>query len=184
MFDRVPGHTCVKRLNYQLADAFNFESDFEHAETVIFSCGVNDLARYGQTAYSLADIVCPRLVSCCKRYKNTNFVFSSLTFTRDRWLNDEIDRFNLILRDLARDIPNLAFFDAHGLVSQLRAFTVWEREDRHGIHLCFDVMRAVARGLVNCVGKLAGSYLRHHKNYEWLYYAPTGFNQHLSRALF
>ena len=116
----------------------NHEAEFENAKNVVFSCGINDLARYGKTANSLADSFCPRLIDCCQKYKNTNFVFSSLTLTRDKWLNDEINRFNWIMVDLARDIPNLSFFNSHGLIKLINPDIVWERDDRHG-NICVKI---------------------------------------------
>ena len=53
IFENAPGHTCVKRVNYQLVDAFGYEPEFKYAKCVIISCGINDLARYGKTASSL-----------------------------------------------------------------------------------------------------------------------------------
>ena len=170
LFDQIPGHSCVKRVNYQLADALAFESEFKHAKSVVISCGINDLARYGKSARSLADIFCPRFIDTVRRNKATEFVFCSLTLTRNKWLNDEITEFNHIMFDLARDIPNLSYFDADRLIRRLDPYTVWERNDRHGIHLSFDVRRIVAQQLVNCVGKLAGSQIRHHRNCEWLFH--------------
>ncbi|MCP4262086.1 MAG: alpha-ketoglutarate-dependent dioxygenase AlkB [Planctomycetes bacterium] len=173
-FEHVPGFTCVKRPNYQLANMFKFESEFRHAKTVIISCGVNDLSRYGETAKSLADTVCPRLVECCNKFKGVNFVFTSITNSRgNRWLNDEIFRFNSILHDLARGLQNLMFFDAHGMISRAGPKAAYDSNDRNGIHLSLEVRKLVTRGLASCVGKLAGSHLLYHRNFEWLYYIPT-----------
>ena len=174
LFDQIPGHSCVKRVNYQLADALEYESEFKHAKSVVISCGINDLARYGKTACSLADHFCPRFIDALRRNKTTEFVFCSLTLTRNKWLNDEIIAFNRIMFDLSRDIPNLSYFDADGLIRRLDPYIVWERNDRHGVHLCYDVRRTVAQQIVNCVGKLAGSQIRHHRNCEWLFHhAPN-----------
>ena len=169
VFEHVPGQTCLKRLNYQLSDIFQFESEFNYARTVAISCGTNDLARFGKTARTLADTVCPDLVRCCRQYIRTNFIFTSLTLTRDKsWLNAEVLRFNHIMQDLARDIPNLYYYDSHGLICrEVDPDRVWDRHDRNGIR------RLVTRGLVNCVGKLTGSHLPHHRNCEWLYYVHT-----------
>ncbi len=174
-FEHIPGQTCVKRLNYKLSDVFQFETEFRHASTVALSCGVNDLARYGNTASFLADIVCPDLVRCCQRYNNTNFIFTSLTLVRDKnWLNSEILRFNRIMLDLARDIPNLFYYDCHGLICrEVHPDWVWDTHDRNGIHLTLGVRRLVTRELVNCVGRLSNSHLPHHRNCEWLYCVNT-----------
>ena len=69
VFEQVPGHTCVKKECYELTDIFQFEPEFKFAKTVIMSCGVNDLSRYGKTANSLADMVCRRLEESCERHK-------------------------------------------------------------------------------------------------------------------
>ncbi len=177
VFEHVPGHTCVKRLNYQLADVFNFEPEFEHAKTVTISCGINDLARYGKTASMLADTVCPDLIRCCRKYSRTNFIFTSLTLARDKsWLNTEVLKFNQIMQDLARNIPNLLYYDSHGLICRhVHPDRVWDMNDRNGIHLVFDVRKLVTRELVNCVGRLAGSKVPHHRNCEWLYYVSPSF---------
>ena len=165
----------MKRLNYQLSDIFKFEREFRHSKTVAISCGINDLARYGKAARTLADIVCPDLVRCCQQYSMTNFIFTSLTLVRDKsWLNAELLRFNQIMQDLARDIPNLYNFDSHGLICrEVHPDRVWDRQDRNGIHLVLDVRRLVTRELVNCVGRLTGSHLPHHRNCAWLYYVHT-----------
>ncbi len=172
VFEQVPGLTCIKRSNYQLADIFDFESEFRHSNTVAISCGINDLGRYGKTAGVLADAVCPDLVRCCRKYSKTNFIFTSLTLTRDKnWLNTEVKRFNDIMFYLARDIPNLFYFDSHGLICNfVHPDFVWDRNDRNGIHLVLDVRRLVTRELVNCIGRLEGSHVPHHRNCEWLYH--------------
>ena len=170
LFDQIPGYSCVKRLNYQLADAPSYDPEFQHAKTVIISCGINDLARYGKSARSLADVFCPRFADCLRKNRNTEFIFCSLTLTRDKWLNDEIIYFNRTMSNLACNIPNLSYFDADGLLRRLDPHTVWERNDRHDIHLCFDVRKTVAQELVNCVGKLTGSQVLRHRNCDWLYY--------------
>ena len=96
------------------------------------------------------------------------------------WLNAEIKRFNIIMHNLAAVvIPNLCFYDTHALIrrANFNFDWFWDRNDRNGIHLVFDVRRAIVRGLVNCVGMLAGSYIQHHRNCEWLYYAPTSYSR-------
>jgi len=168
LFDQIPGHRCQKRLNYQLTDSLNH--DIKHAKTVIISCGINDLSRYGKSAKSLADNFCPRLVESCKSNESTQFVFCALSSTKISWLNREIDDFNLCMVNLARVIPNLTFYDAHAVIKRVHSYYVWDRNDRHGIHLHHDVRRAVAYELVNCVGKLCGSELPRHRNCAWLYH--------------
>ena len=52
LFEQVPGYTCVKRVNYELANLFGFEPEFKYSKAVVISGGINDLARYGKTAAS------------------------------------------------------------------------------------------------------------------------------------
>lgn len=175
IFEAVPGQTCVKRVNYELKDIFNFEPEFKYAKTVIISCGINDLARYHKTANSLADLVCSRLAKCCEDNPDTNFIFNCLTLTRrNRWLNKEIDEFNVYMYNLSRDVPNLSFFDSHALIKREDPFRVWEQSDYNGIKLVFDVRRMVTRGLVNCVGKLTGARAARFRDCRWLCNTASG----------
>lgn len=97
-------------------------------------------------------------------------MFCAISMTKCNWLNAEIDAFNIIMLNLAKDIPNLSFFDAHAVIKRVDSYYVWDRNDRHGIHLYHEVQRVVAHELVNCVGKLCGSEQRRHRNCEWLYH--------------
>ena len=71
-------YRCIKKVNYQHADIFNFEPEFKYSDLVIISCGVNDLARYGKRPEVLADLVTRRLKKCCSKHRSTNFVFTSI----------------------------------------------------------------------------------------------------------
>ena len=170
LFDQIPGHRCQKRLNYQLVDSLEHQHEFKHSKAVVLSCGINDLARYGQSARSLADNFCPRFIDSCNNNKTTEFMFCALSMTKCNWLNAEIDAFNIMMLNLAKDIPNLSFFDAHAVIKRVNSYYVWDRNDRHGIHLYHEVQRVVAHELVNCVGKLCGFEQRRHRNCEWLYH--------------
>ena len=173
VFEQVPGHTCVKRECYQLCNVFDYEAEFQHASSVIFSCGINDLSRYGKTAHTLMDLVCHRLKQCCQKYPNTNFIFNSITHARDRaWLNNEINNFNNYIYNLSKSISNLSFYDSHEMIVNERLNTVWERNG-NGIHLCYDVQRLVVRGLVNSVGKLTRPHSGspRFREFRWLFNA-------------
>ena len=97
IFNRVGGndqYRCVKKVNYELANIFNFDPEFAYSDIVVISCGVNDLARYGRRSEVLADLVVNRLRKCCMKYKHTNFIFTALASTRYGWLNRAIGSFN------------------------------------------------------------------------------------------
>ena len=50
IFNKLGNYRCIKKLNYQLANAFKFEKEFN--DSVIFASGINDLALYGQGAFT------------------------------------------------------------------------------------------------------------------------------------
>lgn len=170
VFEKVPDVTCVKKECYELTNIFQFEPDFKFAQTVIMSCGVNDLSRYGKTANSLADLVCRRLEESCNEHRKTNFVFNSLVYSKDKeWLNREIDVFNEYMFELSMRIPNLSFYDSHGMILNAKPRFVWDRSVRgNGIHLCFNVRRMVIRGLVDAVGKLNNPHSPKFRECRWL----------------
>ena len=184
IFEQVHGHTCVKRVNYQLADVFGFEPEFKYAKTVLISCGINDLARYGKTARSLADVVCNRLAKCCRDNHGTNFIFNSITLTKNNdWLNKEIEQFNDFMYDLSVSIPNLTFFDSHALIRNYSKYDggpVWSRSDRNGIKFDVSVLKMVTRELVNSVGYLAGSHDPRFRSCRWLYNTAGCSSSHRS----
>ena len=88
IFNRIGGGTyrCVKKVNYELNNVFNFEPEFTYTDVVVISCGVNDLSRYGRRSEVLADLVTRRLKKTCAKHKNTTFVFTSLLSTSFGWL--------------------------------------------------------------------------------------------------
>ena len=185
IFESVPGHTCVKKTNYQLTNIFGFEPEFKHARSVIISCGVNDLARYGKTAHSLADLTCNRLAKCCRDNPNTNFIFNSITLTKNNgWLNKEIDQFNMIMYDLSRNVPNLVFFDSHALILNMvenePSAPVWSRIDSNGIKFDLGVLKMVTRELVNTIGYLSGSHDPRFRSCRWLYNTAKFSSSHRS----
>ena len=176
LFEQVAQHTCVKKECYELTDVFKFENNFEHARTVILSCGVNDLSRYGKSANTLADLVCHKLDNGCRKHINTNFIFNSITHSRDKaWLNREIDTFNHHMYELSRRVPNLSFFDSHQMIKSVNPDIVWERSERsdNGIHLCFNVRKMIVRGMVDAVGKLTRSQSPRFREFRWLLNADS-----------
>ena len=171
IFSSIPGHICVKKVNYQFKDILDFESYFKGTDTVILSCGVNDLARYGQTADSLADTMFPKLAKMCQRHPNTKFVFNSVLHSNYRknydWLNNEIDWFNYYMANFCRDIRNMNYFDSHNLLGQSNIRRVWDPKDKNGIHITLDARKLVTRELVNCVSSISGSPYTRIRNCKW-----------------
>ena len=171
VFEQVPGITCVKKECYQLCDIFEMEREFEHAKTVILSSGINDLSRYGKTAHTLADLVCPKLEKCCKKFSKTNFIFNSITHVKNNnWLNDEVNIFNDFMFELSQKVRNLTYFDSHGLIMNMKPVYVWDRSERgNGVHLCYDVRRTIVKGMVTAVGKVTSAHPLKFRECRWLY---------------
>ena len=66
-------------------------------------------------------------------------------------------------------VPNLSFFDSHGMLFNAKPRIVWDRSVRgNGIHLCFDVRRMIVRGLVDAVGKLNSPHSPKFRECRWL----------------
>ena len=176
LFDRIPGHRCIKKVNYYLTDVLNFEPEFRYTDVVIVSCGINDLstrqgARPPLRAHTLADLFTRKLSDCCDRNPDTQFIFNSLLHTKHDWLNAEVCRFNNIMFQLSLATPNLRFLDTHQalMVSDMcRTRTVLERSDPRGTHLTLEAKKLVTRQLVNAVeltvgrrtGTITGSTVR------------------------
>ena len=175
----IDGHTCIIKANYQLVDIFGFEPEFKLTDTVIISCGINDLSRYNKTANTLADRVCQRLAHCCESNPRTNFIFNSLTLSKNMdWLDAESMKFNEYMFELSQSVPNLYFFDSHALIkasySNAKPDSVWEPgRYGNGIHLTLAVRRLVTRELVNAVGMLAGSGGTRFRDCMWLHNVAT-----------
>ena len=158
IFSRVDNHKCIKKTNYRLTDIFNFDPEFSYSDFVIIACGVNDLARHGLTAHTLADLITRRLSDCCDKNPNTTFIYSSILHTKQDWLNYEIDEFNRIMFELSVTMPNMRFFDAHqSLVNDIlsdRLNSVINPQDRHGQHLTFAARKLITNELVNAIDML------------------------------
>ena len=156
IFNRVPGHRCIKKTNYQLVDIFNFEPEFAYSSMVVISCGLNDLSRYGKRAHVLADMVTKRLAECCRKHPNTTFVFNSILLTSFGWLNKEIDEFNKIMFQLSLELDNMLFFDSHAVLmdSPLRPAGVLETRKEYGAngcHITFAAKRLVTDELIRAL---------------------------------
>lgn len=170
IFNTLPNHVCIKKLNFQLTDVHSFRDEFDYTDVVIVSCGVNDLSRYGHTANSLADVVCRRFKQYSEQFPNTKFIFNTILLSRDhKWLNTEIISFNKYMYDLSRRTPNLYFFNSDGLVAQSNIRRVYPNHpNNNGIHVTLDVKKLVTRELVNSVGFIAGSRGARFQSCGWL----------------
>ena len=186
IFNRIGGenqYRCVKKVNYELANIFNFEPEFKYSDIVVISCGINDLARYGKRPEVLADLVTRRLKDCCAKHQGTSFVFTALLSTAHGWLNKAAASFNRYMFDLSTRVPNLSFFDSHQVLlssplSRPRSRVPVIRSDGDGVHITFDARRLVTSQLVNALDIIVAS--REHKSlpdrlYGWNWPLRTAF---------
>jgi hypothetical protein len=173
VLNAIPSHMVVCRPNYRLTGIFGFEPEFKDNSIVVLSCGVNDISRYNESAASLAALVCDRLARCCESNPRTKFVFNSLTLTADRgWLNSELTKFNNFMFELSLHVPNLSYFDAHGLI--VREFRDLQRDalyetEGNGVHLSLTVRKLVSRELMSALGALCGARGARFRPSEWLH---------------
>ena len=151
----VPNHKCIKKLNFQLSDVFQFEPEFSYSDIVILSSGVNDLSRYNHTATSLADTVCARLSRCCRNNPKTKFIFNSILETKFSWLNREISLFNDMMYRFCHSLPNVTYFDSHSILCDSSIPRVWEPKG-NGIHITLRAKQCVTRELVKCIAFVTG----------------------------
>jgi len=178
VLNTIPSHMVVCRPHYRLTEIFGFEPDFKNNSMVVLSCGINDLSRYNETAESLASKVCDRLARSCELNPRTKFIFNSLTLTADQgWLNSELTSFNNTMFELSLNVPNLYYFDSHGLIS--REFRRSRRDDVYeiggnGIHLSLAVRKLVSRELMSALGALCGARGDRFRPSEWLHNAASG----------
>ena len=123
--------------------------------TVVLSAGVNDLSCYGLRAHVLADMVVNRLRDTCRKHMKTEFIYNSILHTTHDWLNVEIDIFNKIMYELSFNIPNLLFFDSHGVLQQhpisRSLHNIIDRNDTRGVHITADARRLITENLVSAV---------------------------------
>ena len=188
IFESLPKHVCIKRVEYQLANLDKYSSEFEYSDIVIISMGINDLHKYGHTARSLADCIGPRLKNYSQRFPHTKFIFNSLLLTRDfRWLNTEVRVFNQIIFELSRDTRNLSFFDSDKFAerkfaenSHIQHFyasgprrpgshtSMRDHRSNDGIHVCFEMRKLITEELVASVGYLTGIQGDRFRRCPWL----------------
>ena len=186
------GHSCVKRVNYQLADIDGFSPEFHHADIVLISCGINDLARYGKTANTLADIMESRFREYSVRFPQTKFIFNSLLRCRGYpWLNSQVRQFNAHMYELSNVFRNLCFFDSDKLVDTsglslkdifisgrdragLTERSMMDSQSNDGIHITLRCRKMVTEQMANAVGNLASwKGTRFQQGCEWLYNVTT-----------
>ena len=155
IFNRIENVRCIKKVNKRLVDVFNFEPEFGICSTVVLSAGVNDLSCYGLRAHVLADMVVNRLRDTCRKHMKTEFIYNSILHTTHDWLNVEIDIFNKIMYELSFNIPNLLFFDSHGVLQQhpisRSLHNIIDRNDTRGEHITADARRLITENLVSAV---------------------------------
>ena len=160
IFNKLGDYRCIKKKNFELIDVFNFEHEFKYSDIVIFSCGVNDLARYGKHAHVLADMITRRLSECLERNRGTTFIFNSNLSTAHGWLNSAIEQFSHIMFRLSLEHPNFLYFDSHAVLkrhhisspdSQIPVI----KPGDDGIHITREAMWIVADQLANAVDFVA-----------------------------
>ncbi len=163
IFNRIGGdnkYRCIKKVNYELVNVFNFEREFRYTDIVVISCGVNDLSRYSRRPDDLADLVINRLKDCCARNCNTTFVFTSILSTAHGWLNGAIGAFNRHMFELSTKVPNLTFFDSHHVlvnspITSVRSRTSVIVPGGDGVHITFDARKLVTDELINGLSAIA-----------------------------
>ena len=176
IFDKIPGHRLIKKVNKRLTDVMAFEPEFRYRNMVVFSCGVNDLSCYGLRGHVLADIMCPRIAEAAKNHPNTTFVFNSLLYTRHSWLNEEIDVLNKLMFELSLVTRNFVFFDSSDVISDNPISASWdnviEPRDPRRLHITRAARVIITDSLVRgldllsrrAVGKPLPTTLR---NWKW-----------------
>ena len=184
MFNKIAGHRCVKKTNYQLLDIFGFEPEFRYSDMVVISCGLNDLSRYNKRAHVLADLVTRRFDECCRNNPNTTFVFNSILLTSYDWLNEEITEFNRIMFELSFQHSNMIFFDSHEILmnSPLIPGDVIERRKEYGgngCHITFAAKRLVSNELITgltCLALSRSGQVKTRKLQQWSWPIRTVFD--------
>ena len=175
IFNRIAdgSYRCVRKVNYELANIFNYEPEFKYSDVVAIACGV--VARYGRRPEVLADLVAQRLATTCRKHKNTTFVFLSILSTGYDWLNTAVSRFNEYMFDLAAKIPNLLFFDSHQVIlssplCRLGARYTVLRRDGDGVHITFDARKIITNELVRGIEAIAaGREGKHVNSRGWMW---------------
>ena len=146
--------TCVKKLEFQLANIGDYEFEFSHFDYVVISMGINDISRYNRTGHDLAGFMYNKFKLICSNSPNTVFVFNSILLTNNPRLNNNVDVVNKAMFDLSLDIydlENFWYYDSHVLL-----FGVKTIQDRgNGIHITPTAKKIISRSLVKSITELA-----------------------------
>ena len=156
MFRNLTGYTCIKKTNYDLVNFYNYQKEFGYSDVVILSGGINDIARNGHSAESLADIFFARLEECARMYPDTMFVVNSMIWTKQKYFNNHIDRFNGYLAEFCinSNLSNVLCFDSHNFIRENRhkiTGSFYDVEDVNGIHVAHQAWRLIGNELVRFV---------------------------------
>ena len=160
MFKELTDHTCIKKTNYDLVNIVNFQDEFKYSDIVLISGGVNDLARNGHSAESLADFVLSRLEQFSKKFPDTKFVINSIILTKLKHINEHILRFNRYMRNFCLRHENIIFFDSHDFMVNNRHKVdglVYDKHDRSGIHITYLARRHIGLALVQYIKRTCTS---------------------------
>ena len=172
VFDRMGDYRCVKKLSYQLSNVFEYENEFKYSDYVIFSSGINDLARYGKSPTALADKFLGRMRDVCARHPNTTFVLSSLLSTKFPWLNAAAGQFNKLAFELSLELGNFVFYDSHAVLVESGVHVLDNGGD--GVHVTSTARRKVTDCLVEAlsfdVSKRSGRVTKANKG-KWAGYS-------------
>ena len=173
VFNKLGDYRCIKKVNYQLANALQFEHEFKYSDYVVFACGINDLARYGKSPTALADEFLGPLRDVCARHPNTTFVLSSLLSTKFSWLNAAAGQFNKLAFKLSLELENFVFYDSHAVLVESEVHVLDNGGD--GVHVTSTARRKVTDRLVEAlsfdVSKRSGRVTKANKGrwagYSW-----------------
>ena len=162
MFKDLSGYTTIKKTNYDMCNFINYKDEFLYTDIVVISGGINDLARNGHSAESLADVVLPRLEKCSKDFPNTKFVINSVIMTNQRHINEHGVRFNGYLSNFCTHFSNMIFFDSHKFMLDHHhklAGNIYNQLDANGIHITPQACRMIGEQLVWFIKRTCISYL-------------------------
>lgn len=165
ILNRAPKHRVVKKTNYELVNVLGFEPEFEYSDIVMIACGINDLSRYGKSAYVLADLFLQKFHQCLIKHKHTDFVFITIGETKWDWLNKEVQIFNNLMFSLSLKHRNLCIVDTRQVLADGLNRGRWSKglglEGReefggNGVHLHLHAKKLITTEL-SCVVKFLAS---------------------------
>ena len=142
--------TCVKKVEFQVANIGNYQNEFRYFDYVVISTGINDISRYNRTGHDLAAFMYNRLKSICINTPNTVFIFNSLLLTEYPEINNSVDIFNKAMFDLSLDIydlENFWFYDSHNLLFGVN--TIQERGN--GIHITSTATNIIRQSIIKSI---------------------------------